>query len=190
MSTWWSAVAYWLIDIYAMATVVLAAALVALWSIRQPARRLAVARWTLRVLLCLPLLPLLTKPPTAIRAVPDLELMELSEICPCDTSGAVGGGRVPTLVMLFATCSGLAVAWLTLGALAMARLVALSTEAPASLRALLNRVVAKGSAHPRLRVGGVAQPVAFGLLRPTIVLPDWFVETEPEERVEAALAHE
>jgi beta-lactamase regulating signal transducer with metallopeptidase domain len=36
----------------------------------------------------------------------------------------------------------------------------------------------------------VAQPVAFGLVRPAIVLPERFAEAEPAPRVESALAHE
>ena len=67
-----------------MATVVLAAALITLWSNRQPSRRLAVARWTLRVLLCVPLLPLLTQSTSVASAVPGLELADLSEVCYCD----------------------------------------------------------------------------------------------------------
>jgi beta-lactamase regulating signal transducer with metallopeptidase domain len=190
LNTWWSAAAYWLVDVYAMATVVLAAGLIALWGNRQPARRLAVARWTLRVLLCVPLLPLLTRTTGAVNAVPDLELLDLSTPCSCEISGADSGGLLPTLLTVFASCSSLVVAWLTLGALATGRLVTRSTEAPPSLRSLLKRVVSEGLEHPRLRVGGVSQPVAFGLLQPTIVLPGWFVESEPEERIGAALAHE
>lgn len=190
MNTWWSAAAYWLVDVYAMATVILAAALIILWRIRQPARRLAVARWTLLVLLCVPPLALLTKSKNAVSTVPDLELAEPAEVCYCDVSGAAAGGRMPTLATIYITCSGLVVAWLALGALASARLGMRTAEAPASLRTLLQRVVADRSPYPRLRVGGVTQPVALGLLRPTIVLPEWFVETEPAARVEAALAHE
>jgi beta-lactamase regulating signal transducer with metallopeptidase domain len=190
LNAWWSATAYWLVDVYAMATVVLAAALITLWRIRQPARRLAVARWTLLVLLCLPPLALLTRSTDVARAVPDLGLAEPAEVCYCDVSGAAAGGWMPTLATIYATGSGLVVAWLALGALASARLEMRTAEAPASLRTLLQRVVADRSTYPRLRVGGVTQPVALGLLRPTIVLPEWFVETEPEARVEAALAHE
>ena len=36
----------------------------------------------------------------------------------------------------------------------------------------------------------LAQPVAVGLLRPAIILPERFVEDEPRRRLEAALAHE
>jgi len=190
MITGSSALGYWLVDVYAMATVVLAAALLILGCLRQPARRLTVARWTQHVLLCLPLLALLTRSTGVASAVPSLEPADQSVICYCVPSEPTVSGRMRILATSFATCSGLVVAWLTLGALVKARLVMRTTEAPASLRTLLKRVVLDGSAYPRLRVGGVPQPVAFGLLRPTIVLPDWFVETEPEVRVEAALAHE
>lgn len=173
-----------------MATVVLAAGLITLWPIRQPARRLAVTRWTLLVLLCVPPLALLAKSTNAVSVKPDLEPAELVEVCYCNASGTAASSLMPNLAMVYATCSGLAVAWLALGALASTRLGMRTSEAPASLRVLLCRVVADRSTYPRLRVGGVTQPVALGLLRPTIVLPEWFVETEPEARVEAALAHE
>ena len=173
-----------------MATVVLAAALTTLWCIRQPARRLAVARWTLLVLLCAPAVALLTKSANVVSAAPGLGLAEPAEECHCDVSGAAAAGRMPAFATIYATCSGLVMAWLAVGAMASARLGMRTAEAPAPLRALLQRVVADRSRNPRLRVGGVTQPVALGLLRPTIVLPDWFVETESEARVEAALAHE
>jgi beta-lactamase regulating signal transducer with metallopeptidase domain len=190
LNTWWWGATYWLVVYYAMATVVLAAGLIPLWSIRQPARRLAVARSTLLLLLCMPPLALLAKSANGVSAVPDLERTETAEVCDCGISQATVGGRMPTLVAIHATGSGLVVVWLALGALAAARLGTRTAEAPASLRRVLKRVVAEGWAHPRLRIGGVTQPVALGLFRPTIVLPDWFVETEPEARVEAALAHE
>ena len=190
MNPWSSELTGWLVDVYAMATVVLAVALVSLGSIRQPARRVVVARWTLYVLLCLPLLAFLTKSTSVASAIPDQQRVDLSEVCVCDVSGAPVSGRIPSLATIFGTCFGLVVAWLAVGALATARLGLRSREAPESLRILLHRVVLDGSTYPRLRVGDVSQPVALGLFRPTIVLPDWFVETEPEVRVEAALAHE
>jgi beta-lactamase regulating signal transducer with metallopeptidase domain len=189
LNAWWSAAAYWLVDVHAMATVVLAAALITLWRLRQPARRLAVARWTLLVLLCVPPLALLTAS-TSVAGAPTRQRSEAADVCYCDLSGTTASGMLPALATIHATGSGLVLAWLALGALATARLGMQTADAPASLRALLERVVAGRSTYPRLRVGGVTQPVALGLLRPTIVLPAWFVETESEARVEAALAHE
>ncbi len=190
MNAWWSAAAYWLVEVYAMATVVLAAALITLWRIRQPARRLAVARWTLLVLLCVPPLALLTMSSTVLSTVRVLQWADPAEVCYCDVSGAPGRDRLTALAAFYATCSGLVVAWLSLGALASARLRIRATEAPASLQTLLARVAADRSRYPRLHVGGVAQPVAIGLFQPTIVLPEWFAQTEPEASVEAAIAHE
>src|SRR6202035_4794742 len=64
-------------------------------------------------------------------------------------------------------------------------------RAPERLRALLSRVVGAGHAAPELLVSdALRQPVAVGILRPTIILPQRFVEEEPENRLEAALAHE
>jgi hypothetical protein len=151
---------------------------------------LAVARWTLLVLLSLPPLALLTESTNVVSAGADLIPVEPGEVCYCDASGAAAGGRMPTLATIYATCSGLVLAWQAVGALASARIGMRSTEAPASLRTLLQRVVADRSTYPRLRVGAVAQPVALGLFRPMIVLPEWFALAEPEARVEAALAHE
>ena len=58
-------------------------------------------------------------------------------------------------------------------------------------RDVLAHIVGDGRAVPDLLVSGwLAQPVAVGLLRPAIILPERFVEDEPRCRLEAALAHE
>src|SRR5262249_31233025 len=66
-----------------------------------------------------------------------------------------------------------------------------SRRAPERWRAVLARVVGTDGAPPDLLVdGGLRQPVALGVLRPAIILPERFTEDEPEDRIEAALAHE
>jgi protocatechuate 3,4-dioxygenase beta subunit len=55
----------------------------------------------------------------------------------------------------------------------------------------LAEIVGAGATVPDLLVSGrLAQPVAVGLSRPAIILPEGFIEDEPRCRLEAALAHE
>src|SRR5262249_7120238 len=62
--------------------------------------------------------------------------------------------------------------------------------APEALQALLRRVVGD-SRPPRLLLSPrIGQPVALGMLRPTIVLPAASVEGVAESQLAAALAHE
>jgi beta-lactamase regulating signal transducer with metallopeptidase domain len=85
------------------------------------------------------------------------------------------------------------IAWLGIGAMASARLrrQGCSRIAPDRLGTALDRIVGAGRQPPRLIISpGVAQPMALGLINPAIVLPPSFAETEPQCRIEAALAHE
>ena len=51
--------------------------------------------------------------------------------------------------------------------------------------------IADGRVMPELLVSdGIGQPVAVGLMRPAIILPSRFIEEEPPDRLDAALAHE
>jgi hypothetical protein len=85
----------------------------------------------------------------------------------------------------------LALAWLGIGLYQTAVLRRRSQPAPRWSRELLADIVGDGRAAPDLLVSGLlAQPVAVGLLRPAIILPERFIEDEPRCRLEAALAHE
>ena len=82
-------------------------------------------------------------------------------------------------------------AWLGIGSWQTAAIWRRSRPAPRSSREALARIVGDGQAPPDLLLSGrLGQPVAVGLLRPTIILPDRFAEDEPGRRLEAALAHE
>ena len=112
---------------------------------------------------------------------------------PIDRPGASDGGAVRpmTVLAVFGAGSCATFAWLGLGAIASAQLIATTLAAPQRLEALLGRIVGEGVKPPRLVIGtSVVHPAAVGLIRPTIILPSWFAEAEPEERIAAALAHE
>jgi protocatechuate 3,4-dioxygenase beta subunit len=82
-------------------------------------------------------------------------------------------------------------AWLALGSWHTAVLRRRSRPAPEGSIAILARVVGQEHAPPALLIHGtLRQPVAVGVWRPAIILPEKFVEAEPEHRLEAALAHE
>jgi hypothetical protein len=85
----------------------------------------------------------------------------------------------------------LMLAWLGIGYWQTTVIRRRSRPAPQWSRGTLARIVGDGQAAPDLLVSdGLGQPVAVGLLRPTIILADRFVEDEPRSRLEAALAHE
>ena len=85
----------------------------------------------------------------------------------------------------------LVLAWLGIGLWQTAVIRRRSRPAPQWSRDVLAHIVGDGGAAPDLLVSGwLAQPVAVGLLRPAIILPERFVEDEPRRRLEAALAHE
>ena len=118
------------------------------------------------------------------------------------TQPAVGASvRIPTVEWTsdwldlvgraFVAGGALVMAWLGIGLWQTAVLRRRSRPAPRWAREGLTDIVGEGRSAPDLLISGwLAQPVAVGLLRPAIILPDWFVEDEPRCRLEAALAHE
>ena len=81
--------------------------------------------------------------------------------------------------------------WLALGAFQAARLRRSVRIADSRVPVLLARV--GGSARDRTRVclsERIGQPVAIGVVRPMVVLPERFAKNESDEGLEAALAHE
>ncbi len=91
----------------------------------------------------------------------------------------------------FVAGGALVLAWLGIGLWQTTVLRRRSRPAPQGSRDVLADIVGDGRASPDLLVSGrLAQPVAVGLLRPAIILPERFVEDEPRCRLEAALAHE
>jgi beta-lactamase regulating signal transducer with metallopeptidase domain len=93
--------------------------------------------------------------------------------------------------LVFLVGGSLMLIWLVIGFWQTAAMRRRSRQAPEWLRDALSRVVGDGAALPDLLLSErLSQPVAVGLLRPAIILPDRFVEDEPEHCLSAVLAHE
>lgn len=98
---------------------------------------------------------------------------------------------VAPLLVVFEIGAILSLLWLSIGAAQVIRLRRLSQPADTSLHELLLRVAENPNQIPDLRLSAsIAQPVALGLFRPTIILPEAFVAGESDSRLECALAHE
>ena len=244
MRPWSEMMSDWLVDYYALTTAVLVAASVVMSRLRQPARRLSVARsavaglamltvlaalrgwpratWRSRAGLTQPDRPSVagTGPDSGITAPaqfgtrpgpPDAKPMGPSLPAGRDQTIRAGGVltqppvgssiRIPTVewmsawqdlaVRAFVAGGALVLAWLGIGLWQTAVIRRQSRPAPQWSRDMLAHIVGDGRAAPDLLVSGwLAQPVAVGLLRPAITLPERFVEDEPRCRLAAALAHE
>jgi beta-lactamase regulating signal transducer with metallopeptidase domain len=95
------------------------------------------------------------------------------------------------MVMVFHLGALLSLLWLLIGAAQVVRLRRSTQAAGSSLHELLLRVAEDPNRLPDLRLSAsIAQPVALGLFRPTIIFPEAFVSGESESRLESALAHE
>ena len=91
----------------------------------------------------------------------------------------------------FLIAAGLNLAWLALGAVEAARLLRSARRATSRLPSLLARVGGDRRCGVSVRLSTrIDLPVAIGVMRPTIVLPEDFAEREPDERLESAIAHE
>ncbi|WP_422928824.1 M56 family metallopeptidase [Singulisphaera sp. PoT] len=244
MRPWSGTINDWLVDYYALATVVLLAAVVVMARMRQPARRLAIARSTVLGLAMLAILAALPGWPraswrsrpgemkpdrtaAALTSVRDSEIRgpaqlesrpRLQERMPRTPSSPTGrdpsmgtdASARPSIGPSVRTSPGrwtfdwpglagraymvgvaTVLAWLGIGLWQTILLRRRSRLAPQSSRELLEQIIGDGRATPDLLLSGrLAQPVAVGLLRPTIILPERFIEEEPRCRLEAALAHE
>jgi hypothetical protein len=94
------------------------------------------------------------------------------------------------IVAAFLATAGVMLAWLAIGWRRLATMRHRSRQAPEPARAMLARVVGADASPPALLVSAaLRQPVAAGVRRPAIILPEWFLD-ESEGRLEAALAHE
>lgn len=219
MSVWFAPISRWLVEVYAMSTCVLVASGIAMLVLRQPVRRLAVARATFLALAALgPIAAacgwlrvagireptpsdaaeskwcevlIVCAPPSQVAIRP------LAIGCDEDSSTAPRIPRFPEdaatdrAVVGFAIGSAGMMGWLLLGVVASIRLGRAARPAPAHLEASLREIVGGGRRMPRLRVAScLAQPIAIGAIRQTIVLPSQFVDEEPESRVKVAMAHE
>ena len=99
--------------------------------------------------------------------------------------------RRSILVAAFA-CGGVAnLLWLVLGATQAVRLRRTARSLTPRLEPILARVARQVECVPLVRLSTrIGLPVAIGVIRPMIVLPESFASTEPDDRLEAALAHE
>jgi BlaR1 peptidase M56 len=245
MRPWSELMSDWLVDYYTLSTAVLVAAVVVMGRLRQPARRLSVARSAvvglaiLAVLAALPGWPRASwrgrpgrtqpnrpsvagtlGPDSAITAPAQLaarlgspDAMATGTFLPAGREESIRAGsgltlplvgtsgRIPTVEWrsdwpdlvgrVFVAGAALALAWLGIGLWQTSVIRCRSRPAPKWSRDVLASIVGDGRAAPELLVSDrLAQPVALGLLRPAIVLPERFVEDEPRCRLEAALAHE
>jgi beta-lactamase regulating signal transducer with metallopeptidase domain/5-hydroxyisourate hydrolase-like protein (transthyretin family) len=94
-------------------------------------------------------------------------------------------------VLLFLTGAVLMAARLAVGAWQASRLIRKSFAASPALVDELRTIVGGGVRLPRLRLNArLVTPVATGALRPTIVLPQRFVENSPSGELRAVLGHE
>jgi hypothetical protein len=245
MRPWSETVCDWLLDDYALTTVVLVAAVTAMVWLRQPARRMLVARSSVVGLAMLAILAALPGWPRAswhirpariqpahppevatsqqdsgittplqlaapiqplresLRGEPEPSARGENERAESATGQPAGSDSVRGSAVLpvsdwrakagsaFLAGGGFMLAWLGIGFWQTRAIRRRSRPAPQWAQDALARIVG-GSRHaPELLVShGLSQPVAVGLLCPTIILPDRFVDDEPRCRLEAALAHE
>jgi beta-lactamase regulating signal transducer with metallopeptidase domain len=217
--------AFWLADFYLLNTILLVAALVAMWFTKQPVKRLAVAKSVLvaigllAVLCALPgwsVIHLLagreSVPPTiqsstasstisvdasapvapAVasedRSVAPLSLSER----PQETFSAWAAVSLTTLLgLVHLAGSACVLAWLGLGALAARRLVRSSWPAPIELSRLLADIaLPTGRGFDLLVWDRIDVAVAIGVTRPSIVLPNRWVDDRSAEELQVVLAHE
>ena len=245
MRTWSETMSDWLVDYYVLTTVVLVATVVVMGRLRQPARRLSVARSALVGLAMLAVLAALPSWPRACwrgqpgRTQPDPQAVAVASAqdsgiatgtqlgirpeprnamptgpsVPAGREDSIRAGgastqppvgisvRTPTVEWMsnwldlvgraFVAGGALVLAWLGIGLWQTAVIRCQSYSAPQWSREVLANVVGNGVTAPDLLVSDwLAQPVAVGVLRPAIILPERFVVDEPRSRFEAALAHE
>jgi beta-lactamase regulating signal transducer with metallopeptidase domain len=81
--------------------------------------------------------------------------------------------------------------WLALGAIQATRLRRSMVSVSSRVQLLLARIAGEVPGAPSVgQSARISLPMALGLARPVIVLPEGFAESEPDNRLEVALAHE
>jgi beta-lactamase regulating signal transducer with metallopeptidase domain len=108
---------------------------------------------------------------------------------------ALSGPALPSwrsiLVVTFTIGAAMNLAWLALGAIQAVRLRQTARATTPRLQALSRRVFHDLPEAPRVCLSvRIGLPVAIGMVRPMIVLPAAFADSEPDDRLEAAFAHE
>lgn len=94
------------------------------------------------------------------------------------------------LLATFVFGSGGLALWLAGGWVAACRILRGSSIASASVRQMLPGIETTAGGIRLLVSNRIEQPMAIGLLRPTIVLPAWIVHQNCTQSIRAALAHE
>jgi beta-lactamase regulating signal transducer with metallopeptidase domain len=98
----------------------------------------------------------------------------------------------PVIVgVAFAIGAALNLAWLAVGAFEAVRLRHSTRLADSRLQKIVQRIAPDPRKTPRVRLSAtIGMPVAIGLVRATIVLPELFAQEQTDDCLEAALAHE
>jgi beta-lactamase regulating signal transducer with metallopeptidase domain len=106
----------------------------------------------------------------------------------------VASGQIPWRVSLFALFvlgAVLNLAWLALGAVEATRLRRSAQTPDLRLQRLIARLAADRLRETHVCLSDkLALPVAIGVIRPGIVMPVKFAESQPDDQLQAALAHE
>lgn len=121
---------------------------------------------------------------------------ELSRLSKSQSAAPLASRHVPwtwqqLLLVGFLTGTAVMACWLCWGAVAAWRISLGSCPADEPISAELARIVPSGSRPPRLLVSSrVANAVALGVLRPTIVLPGELAAKQPSSALRVVLRHE
>ncbi len=202
MKSGFDAIAYWVLDYYIAATVVLILVTFARRRIAQPARRLALHWGTLIGLALLVVLCVLP-------GWPRLDLTSLVRFGSAaqvpvgpDSSLAASHGLWSRFVAwdlawlrlaavaVFALGSALTVLRVVHGVLAARRVGSGASRAPRSLIAVLEKLVGKARCPELLVSRSHPVPIATGAFWPKILLPPRFAERERPDDCRSVLAHE
>ena len=235
------AIGYWLIDFYALATVVFLATVAIFRALNQPARRLSAA-WSvlaglaaLAIVTAVPTWPRMSWPRSPAQPATVLSAAVLGGASSSRSAVPIGAegpqllsqkradrdsiepqsqnrsainrpttglqaerspirvwfDRPALLGWAFSFGALVMLVWLAVGHCQTAIVRRRSVRAPHWTRDFLARVVGDASPLPDLRLSDrLAQPVAVGLIRPSIILPRHLTKQRPECRLDAALAHE
>ncbi|HEX3447765.1 MAG TPA: M56 family metallopeptidase, partial [Isosphaeraceae bacterium] len=96
-----------------------------------------------------------------------------------------------TLIVVFTIGAAINLVWLALGAIQATLLRRSARTAMPRIQPIVARIFRGHPYSPRVVLSTrIGLPVAMGIVRLMIVLPQRFAETEPDDSLEAALAHE
>jgi hypothetical protein len=183
----------WALDVALVSTVLLAIASVLMAAIRAPSRRVVAGRAMLWVLLLVigacALRAGRTGDPADMKHVhPGMD----ARVCGCPV-GASAEGKVDRRLgaALGMGATGAAAAWLGLGWWLTRRMIRGARAACPRVERLAREVLGERARRVRVCVSRrTARPLAVGVARASIVLPEDFVAREGDEGIRMAIAHE